>query len=454
MKKEKNIDTIFKHSLADPVDEAAYREDDWDAFEQMLNKNKKSGSIFWLPILGSVAAAILILFGWLMFKPQGTNHEQKIQQQVAVNKTQQTIQQPAITVTTTQKAQQQIAATKQSAENTGEKLTAQPAATAATPKTRNALVGQPQHKKTQQEYIAKNNYRVGRHNGNNNLPQNARPLNGQNNGNAVEKIGSDHNPVSNTRDYEALAAVSEAPGITSSNTLGTLAIASINILPQAPDALVQTKSGKIGIKKTASSFRPQFALSALASSELNGVGSLQNPTKGYNYGLLFSAELVKKFTITTGVNYSFKPYTLPFADYHTTYKFKNAPEYVSADCRVLDIPINIGYQVYNNHRNKITVGTGLSSYIMMHESYTYDYGNTATLYGPSYYAVKTRGKYLFSIMNLEATYQRQINSKVGISLQPYLKVPLSNIGYSQIKVETAGLAVGLNWNINSLTKPK
>ncbi|MDB5031370.1 hypothetical protein [Mucilaginibacter sp.] len=454
MKKEQDIDKIFKHSLADPVDEAAYREDDWDAFEQILDKNKKSEKVFWLPILSSVAAAILILFGWLMFKPQVTTHVQKVQQQVAVNKTQQIIQQPAVTVTPTQKAQQQIVAAKQSAENTGEKLTAQPGTTNTITKPGNGLVEQPHQKKAQQEYIANNNYSVARHNGNNKSSHNARPLNLQNNGNAVGKIGNDDNPVSNTRDYAALTAVGEVPGITSSNTLGKPAIASINIVPAMPNTSVQTKSGKTGIKKTEPSFRPQFALSVLASSEMNGIGSLQNTNKGYNYGLLFSAELVKKFTITTGVNYSFKPYTLPFADYHTTYQFKNAPEYVSADCRVLDIPINIGYQVYNNHRNKITVGTGLSSYIMMHESYTYDYGNTATLYGPSYYAVKTRGKYLFSIMNLEATYQRQINSKVGISLQPYLKVPLSNIGYSQVKVETAGLAVGLNWNINSLTKPK
>jgi hypothetical protein len=194
-------------------------------------------------------------------------------------------------------------------------------------------------------------------------------------------------------------------------------------------------------------------LSVLAASEVNGVGSFQSTSKGTNVGLMFSVG-IKKFTISTGANYSSKPYTLPFDQYHTSYKFKNTPEYVSADCRVLDIPINFGYQLYNKSRNKISVGTGISSYIMMHESYTYDYGNTTTLYGPSYYAVKGKGKYLFSIMNLEANYERKINSQVGLSLQPYLKIPLSNIGYSQVKVQTFGVAVGINWNINSLTKPK
>ena len=89
---------------------------------------------------------------------------------------------------------------------------------------------------------------------------------------------------------------------------------------------------------------------------------------------------------------------------------------------------------------------------MMHESYEYNYADAANA-GPEYFNVKNPDKYLFSILNLQATYQRQINSKVGISIQPYMKLPLSTIGASQVRLQTAGMAVGLNWNINSRTKP-
>ena len=50
MKKDKNIknlDEFFKQGLADPVDKAEFREDDWDALEQMLGK-KRRGVVFWL----------------------------------------------------------------------------------------------------------------------------------------------------------------------------------------------------------------------------------------------------------------------------------------------------------------------------------------------------------------------------------------------------------------------
>jgi hypothetical protein len=57
-------------------------------------------------------------------------------------------------------------------------------------------------------------------------------------------------------------------------------------------------------------------------------------------------------------------------------------------------------------------------------------------------------------MNLQASYERKVAPNVGLSFTPYLKLPLSNIGYSQVKVQTFGVAVGLNWNINSITKPR
>jgi len=453
----KNLDQFFKQGLEDPVDKAVFRDADWDALEQMLGY-KRPGIVFWLPYLSSAAAILIVAFGWWMLRPQATDHAQKPQQQVAVNHAQKA-QQPTVAGKTQLAAvtnqNQQVAAANVNGKNNINSADVKPVATGK-PETELSL--QPQHQTTRPAYIAANPVTNKRRVKGVLLP--GETVNTEQNGSAG--ISQPVSAQTNTRDNEILAAVSETSGITPSNTMDNPVLTSIDILPKTaigssvPIAIGTdaAKAGKTTIKKTGVPYHPQYTLSILASQELNGVGSLQQASGGIDAGLLFSAGLVKKFTITTGLHYSLKPYTLPFNEYHTTYKFKNSPQTVSADCRIIDIPINIDYQVYNKYRNKITVGTGLSSYIMMHESYTYDYGSSGVLYGPSYYAVKTRGKYYFSIMNLEASYQRQVSSKFGVSLQPYLKIPLSNIGYSQIKVETFGVAAGLNWNINSLTKPK
>jgi hypothetical protein len=433
MKKEKGIDDIFKHSLQDPVQETGFRESDWDAFEHMLDKEKPARRIFWLPLLGAAAAVILVFLGLWMFKPQATTTQQGTQQ-IAGNKPAKTGEQPA--KATQPEQQPQVAATNQ-------------------PQKVNDVISKPtnavkdeqtttQQNKVAQAYTANNLNKVKRGKKGSSLPEGFKyPAKNE----LIAQTGIDTG-----RSYSTLAAVSLMPGITPVDYASGQVLASNNVLPKS--ATRPLTSAKADIRKTsASSFRPLFAITALASSEINGVGSFQSASKGTNVGLMFTAG-VKKLSLSTGVNYSIKPYSLPFSQYTTTYKFKSQPEYVTADCRVLDIPINIGYQVYNKSSNKITLGTGVSSYIMMHESYTYDYGNLAKVYGPSYYAVQGKGKYMFSIMNLQATYERKINSNVGLSLQPYFKIPLSAIGYSQVKVQTFGVAVGLNWNINSLTKPK
>jgi len=207
------------------------------------------------------------------------------------------------------------------------------------------------------------------------------------------------------------------------------------------------------LNKPKEAYRPQYAISVLAAPDINGVGSFQQGKVGTNFGLLFSAGLFKKISLSTGVLYSVKPYTESFQDYHTKYQFPVTPVNVTADCRMLDIPLNLGYELYNKHQSKITVGTGLSSYIMLHESYKFNYTDSYSYTtGPANYNVPGVNKYFFGVLNLNATYQRQLNSNVGISLQPYLKLPLTNLGYSQVRLQTTGVAIGVTWNFNSLAK--
>jgi hypothetical protein len=431
MKKEKGIDDIFKHSLQDPVNEPAFAERDWDALENMLDKNDSGGKVIWLRYVSAAAAVILVAFGWWLFKPAATNTQNA--QQVVKNEP--AINQPKLIDTQTR---QQVVAKQQPKVGNEDEVLKKPA------KSNEKVIGTPQ-KPAPKQYIADLSNK------------NRQPA--ENLGVPTDNKSEDDVEPSALKDLFAersgdVIAVASLP----INVLSATDFGKPLLTPSAiasPSALRPLAASKVEVKKTSTSaFRPQFALTVLASPEVNGVGSFQSASKGTNVGLLFTVG-IKKFTLSTGASYSLKPYSLPYSQYPSTYTYRNTPETVTADCRMLDIPINIGYQLYNKSRNKLTLGTGVSSYIMMHESYTYDYAaSVKKVYGPSYYQVEGKGKYLFSIMNLQATYERQINSKFGLSLQPYFKIPLSEIGYSQVKVQTFGVALGINWNINSLTKPK
>jgi hypothetical protein len=220
---------------------------------------------------------------------------------------------------------------------------------------------------------------------------------------------------------------------------------------QPAKTIASTVKGK-GNKQPKLGGGPRMALSVLASSDFNGVSSFQQSRIGGNFGLLFSIGVSKKLTLSTGAMYSIKPYSSNIADYHTSYQFPTQPSSVDVNCRMIDIPLNLNYQVYHKGVNKFSVGSGLSSYIILREDYTFNYVNPYAN-GPAGYSVINKNRNFFGVLNLDVSYERQLNSKVGVTLQPYLKLPLSNIGQGQARLQTAGVAVGFNWNLNSSSKP-
>ncbi len=227
----------------------------------------------------------------------------------------------------------------------------------------------------------------------------------------------------------------------------------------APNALASAtvtapSSVKVGNKQKMGS-HPQYAVSVWASSDLNGVNSAFQQSKiGGNFGVAFSVTFAQKWTISTGVNYDIKPYLTSFDNYHTNYQFKNPPTTVNADCRMLEIPLLVNYRIYSQRANRISLGTGLSSYFMLREDYQFNYADSYYATGPTHYTVINKNKNIFSVLNLNATYGHQINSKMGVILQPYLKVPLTDVGASQVRLQSSGVALGLSWNLSAFSKPK
>src|SRR6185312_9176756 len=82
-------DKLFKKGFEDPVNEPVYREADWEAMEQVLEKGKKRPFVLiWMPWIGAAAAIILVLLGWLLFRSSNTAGSDKSDKPMAVNKDQ------------------------------------------------------------------------------------------------------------------------------------------------------------------------------------------------------------------------------------------------------------------------------------------------------------------------------------------------------------------------------
>lgn len=192
---------------------------------------------------------------------------------------------------------------------------------------------------------------------------------------------------------------------------------------------------------------PKMVLSVMAAPAYNGVNNLNNGSMGSDFGLLISMEIVKNLSISTGGIYAKKLYETGFKDYSPKNNiwYEYYPQKVNADCRVLDIPLNLSYVVFKAKDRTISMGSGISSYIMLRENYHFTYAETDPD-NPLSYRVVNENRHWLNVINLQASIEQRLSKRVSVSVQPYMKIPLGTIGFAGVKLESLGLAANLNWN--------
>jgi hypothetical protein len=225
----------------------------------------------------------------------------------------------------------------------------------------------------------------------------------------------------------------------------------------ATDSIKDITSAMHGEKttKTAHGFSRQLTLSVLAAPDINNANKISNGGQmGTNLGLQLSIQLSRRISLSSGAFYATKPYQTSSANYKPqtpnwwANKFGGTgkPDQVAANCKVLDIPLNVNYLLLSRGGNKLIIGSGLSSYFMLSEAYHFNFADPSV--NSTDFEIKNRNQHFFGLINVNATYERKINSRFGILVQPYLKLPITQIGFGQVNLRSTGVAVGLSWNIN------
>lgn len=426
---EKNrVDELFKKGLENASPDLNYHEPDWDAMEQLLDAHKKPrGVIYWLPRLGAVAAILLAFLGWWFFKPEAVNQ----QQMVVVKQKPAAIPAVVNTDTIAKSAGDGIIVSHQPKDEIKNKAVSSGYA---------GITRQRGHKTPELHKLKPAVNPV--------VQEAESPAS-----TSTEAVAMNTVPQKQVSPADSIANVNPQKPVTVK--AGYLeALTGVNLEHDQAITPATEEPAAVKVKKTGSKsggYKPQFGLTVLASPDVNGVGSFRQSQIGANIGLVFSVSITPKLSVSTGASYSRKPYETDFSNYHTNYQFYTDPNSVYADCRVLDIPLNVDYKLYNKNRNSFSVGSGLSSYIMLKEHYTYNYDTPAA--GPAGYTVVNRNQHILGVLNLNATYQRALNSRFSLAAEPYLKIPLTNIGSSQVRLQSAGVAVGFKWNLNQSVIP-
>ncbi len=197
----------------------------------------------------------------------------------------------------------------------------------------------------------------------------------------------------------------------------------------------------------------KWALSLALSPDVNSVKGIDKGDFGLSMGMGVSYKVGKALSLGTGIYYSKKLYS---AD-KTSYKVQEKPfatwtsysKKIDADCRVLDIPLNLSLLMANKTENKLYVTAGLSSYIMLSEKYEFIYNNPSPAFptGRREYTIRNQNKHILSVVNLGLALEKPISNQVSLVIQPYAKLPLTGIGQGETDLKSFGVGFRLNYSL-------
>jgi len=392
MKKGNDIDNLFREGLEQP--DIPFNDAHWQAMEERLHPKQKRriAPVFWFAALSGLAAMLLIVF--FVMKPA----DEKLNSSLVVKKKVEQNNEYKLDDKVQTENQKEINIEK----NKGLLEEKEILAKADKPKVKNAEHGDLAKVENSSSSILK-----------------ASPV--------------DNNSLINTIASSNLSVIENSNQMIEFNGKTTF-----------PADFGKPKN-KVALKKLGNKSR--FVLSVLAAPDLTSVKSSGQSNLSGSFGAELTFSITKSLSVTTGAAYSKKIYESGFGLYNpsSSYVFKTEPTNVRANCDVLDIPLNINYKIFDGRRNSVSVSTGLSSYLMLKEKYSYTYNSAYP--GPASYEVKNQNQHYLGIANIGVEFQHKINSKLSVSARPFMKIPLTDIGYGNSKLSSTGVAVSVNMNL-------
>jgi hypothetical protein len=165
---------------------------------------------------------------------------------------------------------------------------------------------------------------------------------------------------------------------------------------------------------------------------------------GATKGLIIGYAFNKKWSIESGL----------FWDKKRVYddgSYFNPPGYtstggitiiaVNGKSRLYELPLNIKYTIISG-KHSLFATTGLSSYFMKSENYDYEYLQNNQPGGHNYISYKNETKNWFSVVNFSIGCSQKLGDIGNIRIEPYLKLPVKNLGTGNMPIMSTGLNIG------------
>jgi hypothetical protein len=187
----------------------------------------------------------------------------------------------------------------------------------------------------------------------------------------------------------------------------------------------------------------------IAGMDLSSV-QFQSPGTGASQGLIVGYAFNSRWSVESGVLWDKKRY-YDDGSYFSPPGYTPSPSVqiisVNGTNKNYEWPINVRYTIIPR-TNSLFATAGLSSYFMKSEHFEYEYTQNSQPGGHNYITYSNGTKNWFSVANLSLGYAHKLGSVGSLRIEPYLKIPIKNLGTANMPIMSTGLNIGFTRSLS------
>lgn len=192
---------------------------------------------------------------------------------------------------------------------------------------------------------------------------------------------------------------------------------------------------------------PKLSVNLFLSPDISSVNFQNVKGTGLNTGISLEYYFSSRWRISAGIIKSNKIYDVKKeSGYGYSPPSQLNLDRIEAVCSVLDVPINIRYNVTYSEKGSFFISSGLSSYFMLQEDYEYKYKNYNSSYSDEI-SIRGENQHIFQILNLSIGYEKELGKRFSIQGEPFFKIPLNNVGYGKVRLITTGAFLSVKYKM-------
>lgn len=185
--------------------------------------------------------------------------------------------------------------------------------------------------------------------------------------------------------------------------------------------------------------------------DMSTVGSISNfHNPGYKLGISVEYNLSQNLGLSAGAIHTTVRYVASEQEYNPPVYWKDGirPSEAVAECILIDIPVSLKYNFLHFDHSRLYGTVGISTYVMLNEDYQFNYQNYQDDLVQNWND-RTGTSHWMSNAGLSIGYELDVHPNFSIRAEPFIKVPLREVGWGNVKLYSMGSFFSINYKLQT-----